>query len=130
MTDLLTWLHGKLEAAEKTMEARKQEETTWRGGTNAEWRDTGCRLNKAERLELAELKSRIVIKCRCEVEMFKAVISALRLVPVLVEALQMCRCECTYWYGPQYGQLKPTAPCNRCSALARIEEEFPPEEKK
>jgi hypothetical protein len=56
------------------------------------------------------------------------IIRIARLMPVMVEALQMSRCECTYWYGPQYGELKPTAPCARCHALVRIEEEFPPQE--
>jgi hypothetical protein len=58
------------------------------------------------------------------------IIRIARLMPVMVEALQMSRCECTYWYGPQYGELKPNAPCARCHALAAIEEEFPAEEKK
>jgi uncharacterized protein with PIN domain len=55
------------------------------------------------------------------------IIALVRLMPVMVEALEMSRCECTYWYGPQYGQLKLTAPCARCHALSKIAEEFKPE---
>jgi hypothetical protein len=74
---LLGWLRVKLNEAESALKAREQMEASWRGGTDASWRAVGCKLNKLARLNESATHGRIAVKCRREVEMFKAVIASI-----------------------------------------------------
>ena len=76
-SDLLGWLRGKIADAEKTVIAREQMESAWRDGTAKSWKAVGCKMNKTARLEEASRQGRIAVKCRREVQMFKAVFDAL-----------------------------------------------------
>lgn len=84
--DLLEWLRGKLTDAEKTLAAREQAATTWKGGTNASWAAAARMhpstaseppLTKAARVEIATREERIATRCRYDVLMFRSAISAL-----------------------------------------------------
>lgn len=87
--DLLGWLHGKLADAEQTLRSREQMANPPKISAE-EWERIkampGVRITKGRKLSKAELKDlaeeplrqkRIAIKCRHEVEMFKATIAAL-----------------------------------------------------
>jgi hypothetical protein len=79
---LLDFLRGKLAKAEESLQCRIEGEKCWRGGTAEEWKQVakmngGKVISKSERTELAEREKRIAVKCRHEVEMFKAEIAAL-----------------------------------------------------
>lgn len=74
-TELLEWLNAQLSKAENALAAREQARETWRGGSSQSWKLAGCRLNKSQRLRVAEKEDRISIKCRRDVEMFKVVIA-------------------------------------------------------
>jgi hypothetical protein len=85
-TDLLGWLRGKLADAERTLAAREAAAAVWKSGTDKEWAESAKLhpdtakeppLTKAARMENARREERILVKCRRDVEMFKAVISAL-----------------------------------------------------
>jgi hypothetical protein len=79
---LLEWLRGKLAEAEKHLQFRIEGAEMWRSGTDESWK-AAARLSgekastKAERLRTAESFDRIAVKCRREVEMFKAAIASL-----------------------------------------------------
>ncbi len=80
--ELFEWLEQKLEEAKKALRCREQAEKTWRGGTDESWAKVarfagGKALKEKERLKIAESQKRISVKCRREVEMFEAVITAL-----------------------------------------------------
>ncbi len=70
------WLLAKIAEAERTVTAREQAEATWRSGDDAEWAAVskmhpstrGKPMKAAERLKLAEMEGRILVKCRREVE--------------------------------------------------------------
>lgn len=85
-TDLLGWLHVKLADAERALAAREQAASVWKSGTDEEWAASAKLhpgtakappLTKAERMKTARREEGIATKCRHEVEMFKAVLSAL-----------------------------------------------------
>ena len=76
-SDLLGWLGDKLKDAEKSLKCREEMAFTWRGGTDKSWNAAGCKLTKSQRLAQADTHSRIAVKCRREVSMFKAVIERL-----------------------------------------------------
>jgi hypothetical protein len=75
--DLLGWLHEKLAAAEKSLDARRQGAECWRGGTAKEWKAVGNKMTKAQRIAQAEVETRIAAKYQREVDNFRAVIAAL-----------------------------------------------------
>lgn len=58
---ILEWLHRKLDAAKIAVTAWEQSAECWRGGT----------------VKQSETEARILERCRHEVEMFRAVITAL-----------------------------------------------------
>lgn len=76
-SDLITWLHVKIAEAEKSLKAREDMELTWRGGTDKSWAAVGCKMKKLERIQHADMQGRIAVKCRREVEMFKAILERL-----------------------------------------------------
>lgn len=76
-SEILGWLRGKLAEAEKELVARRQMESTWRGGTDQTWKAVGCKKNQAERLRESAMQGRIATKCQRDVEMCKAAIEAL-----------------------------------------------------
>lgn len=90
---LLGWLRGKLEDAEKSLSAREQMANA-KPLTAEEWEElakmpgvlvtkgrklskAACKKLEAEQAEAAAQQGRIAIKCRHEVEMFKAVLKQL-----------------------------------------------------
>jgi len=83
--DLLCWLRVKLATAESSLKAHIQSEAAWREGDDESWKaaaemhpsTAGKAMNKTQRLEAADREKRIVVKCRREVEMFKATIKAI-----------------------------------------------------
>lgn len=74
---LSEWLHAKLADAEKALKAREDGVSVWKGGTDQSWKAVGCRLTRQQRIKQSEMEARIAVKCRRDVEMFKAVISKL-----------------------------------------------------
>jgi hypothetical protein len=76
-TELLEWLREQLAKFEFALKARKQMEEEWRGGTGKAWREVGCKLNKAQRLQASATHGRIAVKCLRDVEMCKAAIAGL-----------------------------------------------------
>jgi len=88
-SDLLGWLRGKLADAEKSLRCR-EDMANAKPISEEEWEKLkampGVRITKGRKLTKVELKDlaeeplrqkRIAIKCRHEVEMFKATIAAL-----------------------------------------------------
>lgn len=75
---LLAWLRDQLAKAEQSLNARKQMESCWHGGTDATWKAVGCKLTKAQRLQESKLHGRIGLKCQRDVEMLKAIIIAIQ----------------------------------------------------
>jgi F420-0:gamma-glutamyl ligase-like protein len=88
-SDLLGWLRGKLADAEKALRCR-EDMANAKPISEEEWEKLkampGVRVTKGRKLTKAELKDmaeeprrqkRIAVKCRHEVEMFKAIIAAL-----------------------------------------------------
>lgn len=71
--DLLEWLRGEIDDAEKAVRAREQAEATWRGGTDKSWRALGCKLNKSERLKNADFNGRMAAKYRRNLELIRAI---------------------------------------------------------
>jgi len=83
---LLDWLREKLAEAEKHLQYRIQGEEDWRSGTDEEWKAaeklSGEKApSKAERIRAADSYARIAVKCRREVEMFKAALTAAKSRP-------------------------------------------------
>lgn len=76
-TELREWLNAQLAKAEQAVKAREQSEKSWSGGTTAQWREAGCRLTKPQRLANAAMETRILVKCRKDVQMWKQVIGML-----------------------------------------------------
>lgn len=74
-SDLLEWLRGETDDAEKALKAREQAEATWRGGTDKSWRAAGCKLSRAERIRNADINRRIAEKCRRNIEAIRAIIA-------------------------------------------------------
>lgn len=79
--DLLCWLRVKLAEAESALGAREQMEACWRTGTDESWKAVAARAGgkaytKKERMEESARQGRIAVKCRREVEMYKATIKA------------------------------------------------------
>jgi hypothetical protein len=77
---VIEWLKGKISEAESHLRYRENSELSWRDGDEASWkaaaRLSGAKpMSKQERLQEAERAARIAVKCRREVEMFKAVLA-------------------------------------------------------
>lgn len=83
--DLVAWLRGKVEEAEKTLKTREDMAGLMRTGTNAEWAAAanmhpstrGQTSSKADRLRDADAHDRIAGKLRHELAMFRATLTAL-----------------------------------------------------
>lgn len=89
MNEILDWLQGQLEQAEKELRARVESERVWRTGSNAMWNETAKAIghkpmSKKERLKMAEMESRIVKKCRHSVDMLKRIIAELETLPIRI----------------------------------------------
>lgn len=76
-SEVVAFLRDQLAGEEKHLKARIQAEKTWREGTDASWRAVGCRMTKAQRLNVAEREKRIGIKVQKRIELFKAAIALL-----------------------------------------------------
>ena len=94
-SDLLCWLRRKLADAEKELQFR-EDMANAKPLTAAEWEKfqnlpgtivaKGCKLSKAKVKEMEEepkRHARIAIKCRREVEMFRAVITRLNELDII-----------------------------------------------
>jgi len=89
-SDITEFLQEKLAKAEMALRAREEAASTWRGGTDAEWREADQvypstrhlpPITKAERLAEADREDRIAEKCRRDIEMFQAAIAILDRLP-------------------------------------------------
>lgn len=74
---LLEFIALKIADVERAIKAREESEKSWRGGTDKAWKAVGCRKTKPERIKIAELESRILVRLREEREMFQKVFRAL-----------------------------------------------------
>lgn len=73
LTAAIDFIEGKIVAAEKTLKTREEMYKTWREGTDASWRKSGCLNSKSERIKISDTHGRIAIKNRRDLEMFRAV---------------------------------------------------------
>lgn len=76
-TELLKWLNEQLPKFRAALASRNEMARTWGEGTSLEWRRTGCRLTKEQRLIESDKHKRIAAVCRRDVEMCEEVIREL-----------------------------------------------------
>lgn len=71
------YIKAKIVEAEKAVKFRDDSYKTWRGGTDASWREVGCFDSKEKRIRTSDSHGRIAIKCRRELETLQAVLEYL-----------------------------------------------------
>lgn len=76
---LLEWLNEQLAKAEQALHSREQGAAIWGDGSDATWKSVAVMagskfIPKKQRLQNADTERRIAVKCRRDVEMFKATI--------------------------------------------------------
>jgi hypothetical protein len=76
-TQLSEFIRSKIATVNKSARARKQASEAWRGGTDKEWMLAGCTKTKDERIAIANMEQRILIKNQRELEMYSGVLEVL-----------------------------------------------------
>ena len=76
--ELVSFIELKIAGARKDVAFREESERAWRGGSDHSWRAVGCKMNKLERLKLADTHGRILVKTRHELELFEQVLVVLK----------------------------------------------------
>ena len=83
---VVDFIKVKLAEAERSVKCREQGEACFRGGTDSDWKSAanmhsstrGRAMSKAQRMAAANAEKRIAVKCRREVELFKATLEMLQ----------------------------------------------------